>query len=217
MLSLTNMIPAEGKLIRLPLKPSLFAGLLIFLTATALICLLFLVYLCIVSRSQKNISHVEHVFIPEWMNLLKTKHFIVLLSQTLFLKKRWNKDKQKDLRTRSVIREEETQRNLWYGELECFWSILAVVSVKLFCPVCSRENMRTYVTLIDKGLIAFSCQVCINFLFVNSVLTGKLKWWWIWSRWQLFKIKLNKKSVGIVGGGNMAVALVCSADTKSPK
>ncbi|KGL88785.1 Ectonucleoside triphosphate diphosphohydrolase 3, partial [Charadrius vociferus] len=45
MLSLTNMIPAEGKLIQLPLKPSLFAGLLIFLTAMALLCLLFLVYL----------------------------------------------------------------------------------------------------------------------------------------------------------------------------
>ncbi|KFP57785.1 Ectonucleoside triphosphate diphosphohydrolase 3, partial [Cathartes aura] len=45
MLSLTNMIPAEGKLIQLPLKPSLFAGLLVFLTAMALFCLLFLVYL----------------------------------------------------------------------------------------------------------------------------------------------------------------------------
>uniref|UniRef100_A0A8C0FCY1 Ectonucleoside triphosphate diphosphohydrolase 3 n=1 Tax=Bubo bubo TaxID=30461 RepID=A0A8C0FCY1_BUBBB len=65
MLSLTNMIPAEGKLIQVPLKPSLFAGLLIFLTATALLCLLFLVYLCIVSRNRKNISCVEHVFIPE--------------------------------------------------------------------------------------------------------------------------------------------------------
>lgn len=65
MLSLTNMIPAEGKLIQLPLKPSLFAGLLIFLTATALLCLLFLVYLCIISRNKNNISRVEHVFIPE--------------------------------------------------------------------------------------------------------------------------------------------------------
>ncbi|XP_010005909.1 PREDICTED: ectonucleoside triphosphate diphosphohydrolase 3 [Chaetura pelagica] len=65
MLSLTNMIPAEGKLIQLPLKPSLFAGLLIFLTAMALMCFLFLVYLCVVSRSRKNISHVEHVFISE--------------------------------------------------------------------------------------------------------------------------------------------------------
>ncbi|KFQ26063.1 Ectonucleoside triphosphate diphosphohydrolase 3, partial [Mesitornis unicolor] len=42
MLSLTNMIPAEGKLIQLPLKPSLFAGLLVFLTAMASLCLLFL-------------------------------------------------------------------------------------------------------------------------------------------------------------------------------
>ncbi|NXY63861.1 ENTP3 diphosphohydrolase, partial [Callaeas wilsoni] len=65
MLSLTNMIPAEGKLIQLPLKPSLFAGLLVFLTATALLCLLFLVYLCIVSHNRKNIPRVEHVFIPE--------------------------------------------------------------------------------------------------------------------------------------------------------
>lgn len=65
MLSLTNMIPAEGKLIQLPLKPSLFAGLLIFLTAMALLCLLFLVYLCIISRNKNNISRVEHVFIPE--------------------------------------------------------------------------------------------------------------------------------------------------------
>ncbi|NXH35793.1 ENTP3 diphosphohydrolase, partial [Myiagra hebetior] len=65
MLSLTNMIPAEGKLIQLPLKPSLFAGLLVFLTATALLCLLFLVYLCIVSQHRKNVPRVEHVFIPE--------------------------------------------------------------------------------------------------------------------------------------------------------
>ncbi|XP_052551869.1 ectonucleoside triphosphate diphosphohydrolase 3 isoform X2 [Tympanuchus pallidicinctus] len=65
MLSLTNMIPAEGKLIQLPLKPSLFAGLLIFLTVLALLCLFFLVYLCIVSRNQKVNSHVEYVFTPE--------------------------------------------------------------------------------------------------------------------------------------------------------
>uniref|UniRef100_A0A8B9PQH5 Ectonucleoside triphosphate diphosphohydrolase 3 n=1 Tax=Apteryx owenii TaxID=8824 RepID=A0A8B9PQH5_APTOW len=65
MLSLTNMIPAESKLIQLPLKPSLFAGLLLFFTAMALLCLIFLVYLCIVSCNQKNISHVEQVFTPE--------------------------------------------------------------------------------------------------------------------------------------------------------
>lgn len=73
MLSLTNMIPAEGKLIQLPLNPSLFAGLLIFLSATALLCLLYLVYLCIVSYHRKNIPCVEHVFIPEWMNLAEDK------------------------------------------------------------------------------------------------------------------------------------------------
>ncbi|XP_032038077.1 ectonucleoside triphosphate diphosphohydrolase 3 [Aythya fuligula] len=65
MLSLTNMIPAESKMIQLPLKPPLFAGLLILLTATALLCLLFLVYVCIVSRNQKDISRVEYVFTPE--------------------------------------------------------------------------------------------------------------------------------------------------------
>ncbi|NXU54552.1 ENTP3 diphosphohydrolase, partial [Turnix velox] len=65
MLSLTNMIPAEGKLIHLPLRPPLFAGLLVFLTATALLCLLFLAYLCTVSRHQKNPSRVEHILIPE--------------------------------------------------------------------------------------------------------------------------------------------------------
>lgn len=145
MLSLTNMIPAEGKLIQLPLKPALFAGLLICLTATALLCLVFLVYLWIVSRNRKNICHVEHVFIPEWMNFTEDKSFIVLLSRTLFLKNGgWNKDKrQKDFRTWSISRE-ETQRNLWYGDLECFWNILAVVSVKLICPACSREPMGRF-------------------------------------------------------------------------
>ncbi|XP_071889535.1 ectonucleoside triphosphate diphosphohydrolase 3 isoform X3 [Anas platyrhynchos] len=65
MLSLTNMIPAESKMIQLPLKPPLFAGLLILLTATALLCLLFLVYVCIVSHKRKDISRVEYVFTPE--------------------------------------------------------------------------------------------------------------------------------------------------------
>lgn len=65
MLSLTNMIPAESKMIQLPLKPPLFAGLLILLTATALLCLLFLVYVCIVSRNRKDVSRVEYVFTPE--------------------------------------------------------------------------------------------------------------------------------------------------------
>ncbi|OXB54132.1 UNVERIFIED_CONTAM: hypothetical protein H355_006407, partial [Colinus virginianus] len=69
MLILTNMIPAEGKLIHLPLKPSLFAGLLIFLAVLALLCLFFLVYLCIVSRKQKVISRVEYVLTPELKDL----------------------------------------------------------------------------------------------------------------------------------------------------
>ncbi|XP_060637829.2 ectonucleoside triphosphate diphosphohydrolase 3 [Anolis sagrei] len=62
MLSLTNMIPAESNRIWFPMNPSLFAGLLLFFTAVALLCLIFLVYSCVVSRMQKNSCHVEHVF-----------------------------------------------------------------------------------------------------------------------------------------------------------
>ncbi|NWI17455.1 ENTP3 diphosphohydrolase, partial [Crypturellus soui] len=65
MLSLTNMIPAERKLIQLPLKPPLFAGLLLLFTTVALLCLLFLAYLCVVSCNRKNISRVEQAFTPE--------------------------------------------------------------------------------------------------------------------------------------------------------
>lgn len=146
----------------------------------------------------------------------QNKNFIVLLSRTLFCPPFFkNKDRKNDFRTRSINRE-EAQRSLWYGELECFWNILVIVSVNLICPVFSRENAGRYVTLLYKGLLAFSCQVCIIFLFINSVLTGELEWWWIWSQWQLFKIKLNKP-LATVGGGNMVAVLVCSADTKSPE
>nr|XP_028606779.1 ectonucleoside triphosphate diphosphohydrolase 3 isoform X2 [Podarcis muralis]XP_028606780.1 ectonucleoside triphosphate diphosphohydrolase 3 isoform X2 [Podarcis muralis]XP_028606781.1 ectonucleoside triphosphate diphosphohydrolase 3 isoform X2 [Podarcis muralis]XP_028606782.1 ectonucleoside triphosphate diphosphohydrolase 3 isoform X2 [Podarcis muralis] len=62
MLSLTNMIPAESNMILAPMSPSLFAGLLLFFTAVALLCLIFLVYSCVVSRMRKNACHVDHVF-----------------------------------------------------------------------------------------------------------------------------------------------------------
>ncbi|XP_072859577.2 ectonucleoside triphosphate diphosphohydrolase 3 isoform X2 [Pogona vitticeps] len=63
MLSLTNMIPAETDKILFPMNPNLFAGLLLFFTAVALLCLIFLVYSCVVSRMRKNACHVEHVFV----------------------------------------------------------------------------------------------------------------------------------------------------------
>lgn len=65
MLSLTNMIPAESDQVWFPMNPSLFAGLLLFFTAVALLCLIFLVYSCVVSRMRKNSCHVEHVFATE--------------------------------------------------------------------------------------------------------------------------------------------------------
>uniref|UniRef100_A0A8D2J693 Ectonucleoside triphosphate diphosphohydrolase 3 n=1 Tax=Varanus komodoensis TaxID=61221 RepID=A0A8D2J693_VARKO len=65
MLNLTNMIPAESDRIWFPMNPSLFAGLLFFFTAVVLLCLIFLVYSCVVSRMQKNACHVEHVFAAE--------------------------------------------------------------------------------------------------------------------------------------------------------
>ncbi|CAM5111769.1 unnamed protein product [Natator depressus] len=65
MLNLTNMIPAESQLIQLPMSPSLFAGLLFFFTAVALLCLIFVVYLCVVSRMRKNIRHMDHVLATE--------------------------------------------------------------------------------------------------------------------------------------------------------
>ncbi|KAM5158024.1 ectonucleoside triphosphate diphosphohydrolase 3 [Mantella aurantiaca] len=47
MLNLTNMIPAERSLILLPLRPTLFAGLLFLFAAISLLCLIFLVVLLI--------------------------------------------------------------------------------------------------------------------------------------------------------------------------
>ncbi|XP_028017484.1 ectonucleoside triphosphate diphosphohydrolase 3 isoform X2 [Balaenoptera acutorostrata] len=57
MLSLTNQIPAESPLIRLPIKPSAFMGTLAFFAAVALLCLTYLVYLCVSSRNQRRSQH----------------------------------------------------------------------------------------------------------------------------------------------------------------
>ncbi|XP_030702067.1 ectonucleoside triphosphate diphosphohydrolase 3 isoform X2 [Globicephala melas] len=57
MLSLTNQIPAESPLIRLPIKPSAFMGTLTFFTAVALLCLTYLMYLCVSSRNQRRSQH----------------------------------------------------------------------------------------------------------------------------------------------------------------
>lgn len=57
MLSLTNQIPAEVPLIRLPMKPPTFLGTLAFFAGMALLCLAFLVYLCVSSRSQRRSRH----------------------------------------------------------------------------------------------------------------------------------------------------------------
>ncbi|XP_006042642.2 ectonucleoside triphosphate diphosphohydrolase 3 [Bubalus bubalis] len=57
MLSLTNQIPAESPLIRLPIKPSAFVGTLSFFVAVALLCLTYLVYLCVLSRNQRRSQH----------------------------------------------------------------------------------------------------------------------------------------------------------------
>ncbi|XP_029796359.1 ectonucleoside triphosphate diphosphohydrolase 3 [Suricata suricatta] len=54
MLSLTNQIPAERALIRLPMDPPAFTGTVAFFTAVALLCLAFLVYLCTSSRKQSR-------------------------------------------------------------------------------------------------------------------------------------------------------------------
>ncbi|XP_069504867.1 ectonucleoside triphosphate diphosphohydrolase 3 [Ambystoma mexicanum] len=43
MLNLTNMIPAESKLVQMPMSPSVFAGLLFLFTALSVLCLVFLV------------------------------------------------------------------------------------------------------------------------------------------------------------------------------
>lgn len=57
MLSLTNQIPAESPLIRLPIEPSAFMGTLAFFAAVALLCLTYLVYLCVLSRNQRHSQH----------------------------------------------------------------------------------------------------------------------------------------------------------------
>ncbi|XP_041590480.1 ectonucleoside triphosphate diphosphohydrolase 3 [Vulpes lagopus] len=57
MLSLTNQIPAESPLIRLPMDPPAFLGILAFFTAVALLCLAFLVYLYVSSRKQRQSQH----------------------------------------------------------------------------------------------------------------------------------------------------------------
>lgn len=57
MLSLTNQIPAESPLIRLPMDPPAFVGTLAFFTAVALLCLAFLVYLCASSGKQRRSQH----------------------------------------------------------------------------------------------------------------------------------------------------------------
>ncbi|XP_060241034.1 ectonucleoside triphosphate diphosphohydrolase 3 isoform X2 [Meriones unguiculatus] len=54
MLSLTNQIPAESPLIRLPIQPPVFMGVLAFFTAVALLCLAFLVYLCSAFRTKER-------------------------------------------------------------------------------------------------------------------------------------------------------------------
>lgn len=136
---------------------------------------------CCVVSSEEHPSRWTRVY--SRMNELcwrQNKKFIVPLNRTLvctpFFK---NKDSKNYFWARSINRE-DAQRNPWYGELECFWNILVIVSVNLICPVCCRENMGRYVTLLYKGLLAFSCQVWwvfyfFFFLFINSVLTSKLK------------------------------------------
>ncbi|XP_027728277.1 ectonucleoside triphosphate diphosphohydrolase 3-like isoform X2 [Vombatus ursinus] len=50
MLNLTNMIPAESPLTQLPMKPPVFTGMMVFFAGVALLCLVFLIYLCMVSK-----------------------------------------------------------------------------------------------------------------------------------------------------------------------
>lgn len=58
MLSLTNQIPAGSTLIRLPIQPPVFMGILAFFTAIALLCLAFLLYLCLASRTKGRSENV---------------------------------------------------------------------------------------------------------------------------------------------------------------
>ncbi|XP_066207579.1 ectonucleoside triphosphate diphosphohydrolase 3 [Saccopteryx leptura] len=57
MLSLTNQIPAEVPLIRLPMKPPTFMSTLAFFTGVALLCLAFLAYQYVSSRNQRRTQH----------------------------------------------------------------------------------------------------------------------------------------------------------------
>ncbi|XP_006155447.1 ectonucleoside triphosphate diphosphohydrolase 3 [Tupaia chinensis] len=57
MLSLTNQIPAESPLIRLPIRPPVFVGTIAFFTAVTVLCLALLVYLCSVSRMKRSSEH----------------------------------------------------------------------------------------------------------------------------------------------------------------
>lgn len=67
MLSLTNQIPAESRLIRLPMDPPAFMGILAFFTAVALLCLAFLLYLYASSRKQRRSQHAfDHTVDSEW-------------------------------------------------------------------------------------------------------------------------------------------------------
>nr|XP_044992616.1 ectonucleoside triphosphate diphosphohydrolase 3 [Jaculus jaculus] len=57
MLSLTNQIPAGSPLVRLPIQPPAFVGILAFFTSTALLCLALLLYLCSQSRTKERSEH----------------------------------------------------------------------------------------------------------------------------------------------------------------
>ncbi|XP_043823241.1 ectonucleoside triphosphate diphosphohydrolase 3 isoform X1 [Dromiciops gliroides] len=66
MLNLTNMIPAESPLIQLPMKPQVFTGMMFFFAGVAVLCLVFLLYLCVVARLQRSAQHViDHGFDAE--------------------------------------------------------------------------------------------------------------------------------------------------------
>ncbi|XP_063778401.1 ectonucleoside triphosphate diphosphohydrolase 3 isoform X2 [Pseudophryne corroboree] len=57
MLNLTNMIPAESPLILLPMRPTVFAGLLFLFAAISLLCLIFLVVL-LIRHARENIFYL---------------------------------------------------------------------------------------------------------------------------------------------------------------
>ncbi|XP_063117023.1 ectonucleoside triphosphate diphosphohydrolase 3 isoform X2 [Cavia porcellus] len=61
MLSLTNQIPAVSALVRLSIPPPAFMGLLAFFTASTLLSLAFLAFLCSAARTEKRSEHaLEH-------------------------------------------------------------------------------------------------------------------------------------------------------------